>query len=352
MKTKICKLHSRPIDNAIIQEAARVLDKGGLVVFPTETVYGIAANLLHRDAMERLKKLKDRQAEKPFTIHISNRNDVERFAVRVLPRAYKLMGRFWPGPMTLVLPAPHEKTVGLRLPKNDIALRLLSSVDFPVVAPSANRAGDPAPIDASMALSALEGEVDIVLDSGRTEFSKESTVIDATNLPFKVLREGAIPVTDVLSVASKKTILFVCTGNSCRSVMAEYLMKKKLKELGRSDIDVLSAGTFAFLGMSPTQETLKAIASIGMDASGHQAAKATEDLVRQSDLVLAMERKHQEELMRQFPSEAGRIYMLGEYTGLDPFEAEVRDPIGGSEELYRECFSRIRQMIDKLGGLI
>lgn len=351
-KTVVYSLSGRSPDSAILKEAAQILDRGGLVVFPTETVYGIAANLLHKGAMDRLKDLKSRGEVKPFTIHIGDKDDVEKFACRILPRAYKLMNRFWPGPVTLVLPAPHEKTVGLRMPKGETALRLLCSVDFPVVAPSANRAGEQPPTDAAAVLKSLDGDVDLVLDAGPTEYKKESTVVDATVLPFRILREGAVAAAEILSVSRKKTVLFVCTGNSCRSVMAEYLLKKRIQESGRDDLDVLSAGTFAFPGMAPTSETLKLVRSIGGDAAGHRAQKTNADIVRQADVILTMERKHQEELMRQFPSEAGRVHLLGEFAGFSSFEAEVSDPIGGNESYYRQCFDQISKMIEKLGGLL
>ena len=311
INTKVIKIDPKAIDQRVINEAAALLEAGGLVVFPTETVYGIAVNLLNKKAMERLKELKNRPAEKHFSIHLADKIDVRKYAVDILPRAFKVMSRFWPGPLTVVLSAPGGKTVGLRMPKNDVALRLLGRVDFPVIAPSANLAGHPAPRDAESALKELDGRVDIILDSGPTELGMESTVLDARSLPFVVLREGYLKKEAVSAVAASKTILFVCTGNSCRSVMAEYLLRKKVADLGRKDIDSASAGTFAFLGMSPTRETQKLVSETGLDSSAHHAQRVSLELVNQADIIFAMERGHKEELVRQFPAVAARVHLLG-----------------------------------------
>ncbi len=351
-QARIIKLNPKAIDQAAINEAARVLEGGGLVIFPTDTVYGLAANLLNKSAQERLKKIKMRPQEKQFSIHVSHKADVDKYAVDVLPRAYKIIDSFWPGPLTVILSAPGGKSVGLRMPKNDVALRLLSAVDFPVVAPSANFAGRPAPRDAEAVLEDFRDQVDLVLDAGPAEFGRESTVLDARALPFEVLREGVLKKEDVLAVAARKTVLFVCTGNSCRSVMAEYLLKKQLMDSNRQDVDVISAGTFAFLGMSPTRETQKLINEIGLDASSHRAQRLNHDFLKKSDLILVMEKRHAEDILRQFPQAQPRVHVLGEFVKLDPGGQEVPDPIGRSEDFYKESFLKIKDAVRRLGELI
>jgi len=352
VKTIIRKISSLTIDFEAIREAAAILDRGGLVVFPTETVYGIAVNLLNKKAVGRLSQFKERPETKQYSIHIGVVEDAAKYAVDVLPRAYKLMRRFWPGPLTLVLNAPEGRSVGLRLPRHEVALALLKAVDFPVIAPSANRAGQPEPRNAGEAMRECDGAVDMVLDAGPAEWGKASTVVDARTLPFKVLREGAVKAQDLRRIADKKTVLFVCTGNSCRSVMAEYLLKKRLAEWGRDDVDVVSAGTSAFSGSRASQETVQLVERLGLDAAAHRSRRLTVDMVQGADVILALETRHREDIIRLVPKAKERTHVLGRLSGLAGPVADISDPIGGSVEVYHVCFLKVQQAVGKLKDMI
>jgi L-threonylcarbamoyladenylate synthase len=182
---------ARPERKAILA-AAKIIRLGGLVAFPTETVYGLAANCADKKAMARLCRVKKRPEGKPFTVHISGSAIIRKMGCRVTGEAKALMDKYWPGPLTLVLPAKGGKKIGFRMPANKVALELIKISRVPVAAPSANLSGSRPPVKASDVLKELDGKIDMLIDAGKTDVGVESTVIDMTVKPFKVLREGAI----------------------------------------------------------------------------------------------------------------------------------------------------------------
>ena len=179
-------------DAAVIAQAAQMLREGGLVAFPTETVYGLAADATNPKAVERLNRVKGRPPEKAYSIHLADAALVRQFVDEIPPLAQQLMQAFWPGPLTIVMPSKTGGTVGFRFPSHPVAQAFLRACDRAVVAPSANRSGSPPPTDGQEVLTALEGQFDCLLDAGPTPMGRESTVVQVVGNRLELLREGAL----------------------------------------------------------------------------------------------------------------------------------------------------------------
>ncbi len=192
-KAPLVRVNSDAPEYGIIEEAACVLREGGLVAFPTETVYGLGVNILDRGAVERLYRVKKRPPGKPLTVHVTSLETVESMGAVIPPHARRLMEAFWPGPLTVVLDTEDGQKKGFRMPSARVALSLITASGVPVGAPSANISGGRPPKDALEVAESLDGNVDMIIDGGPTELGWESTVVDASAYPVKVLREAAIP---------------------------------------------------------------------------------------------------------------------------------------------------------------
>ncbi len=190
----------------MIAEAAVILRNGGLVAFPTETVYGLGVDATNPKAVERLNQVKGRPPEKPYSLHIHSPSQLRSYVTTVPAVAAKLMERFLPGPLTIVMPSHDGKTVGVRMPDHPVARAFLKACEVPVFAPSANRSGSPPPTDAQEVLTALNGTFDCLLDGGPTRLGRESTVVEVIGDRVEIRREGAIATTEILA--------FLKAGNS------------------------------------------------------------------------------------------------------------------------------------------
>ncbi len=153
-----------------------------------------------------------------------------------------------------------------------------------------------------------------------------------------------------------KSVLFVCTGNSCRSIMAEALLKERLKELGRDDVEVRSAGIRALEGLFPTPETIMAMKEEGADVEEFSAKNITDEMIRSSDLILVMEDLHREEIISRFPAAASKTHLLKMF-GRDPGEnhpegSDIPDPIGRPLKDYKYCAGVIKKEIERIVKLL
>jgi L-threonylcarbamoyladenylate synthase len=210
VNTIIYKIRDAVTDGDILRLAAEKLKAGGLVAFPTETVYGLGANALDRQAVERIFAAKGRPFFDPLIVHISETRQLEQVVLSPTQLAIQLAQAFWPGPLTLILPRNPQipgivsaglPTVAVRNPDHPIALGLIRSAGVPVAAPSANRFMRPSPTIAQHVLEDLKGEVDIILDGGPCPIGVESTVLDITGKQPVILRPGGLSIEKLRQVA-------------------------------------------------------------------------------------------------------------------------------------------------------
>ncbi len=201
MKTEIVRIDEENIDIDVIERAGRIIKEGGLVAFPTETVYGLGGDALNSASSEKIYAAKGRPSDNPLIVHIAGMNALP-FIVKEVPKAaYRLAERYWPGPLTMIfhkadsVPAKTTgglETVAVRMPSNKVAKAFIEAAGGYVAAPSANRSGRPSPTVAKYVIEDLDGRVDMIIDGGQASIGLESTIIDLTEEKPMILRPGYV----------------------------------------------------------------------------------------------------------------------------------------------------------------
>lgn len=201
MKTKIIKIDKRQINKVEIQEAGDILKKGGLVAFPTETVYGLGADALNEKAAEKIYAAKGRPSDNPLIVHITDMDALDRIAKEVPAEAEAIAEKFWPGPLTMIFQkkdiVPYGTTGGLetvavRMPSDETAREIIAAGGGFIAAPSANTSGRPSPTTAGHVKEDMNGRIDMIVDGGPVDIGVESTILDMTVKPPMILRPGAV----------------------------------------------------------------------------------------------------------------------------------------------------------------
>jgi len=341
------------IDSSLIKEAVSDLSQGKIVALPTETVYGLAARADKADSVDRLYVLKKRPKDKPFSLALGSVEEVFKGYFTVFaPFVYRLIEKFWPGPLTIIYYTKDDEKVGIRVPTHVVTAQILQALGGPVCLPSANISGQPEAVTAEEVETAFKGGgVDLIVDSGPCTFSNPSTVLDLTEKPFKVLREGVVSEADIARIFIKKRILFVCTGNSCRSPMAQYLLIKALSESKlyfKDRYEIISRGTSAFEGAKVSKEVVDILEAKEDIKVGDFSAKSLDRRsVLSSDLIFAMEDRQADYILRSVPTALGRVFSLKKFL---PFESEqdIPDPIGKSKAAYEKVYSLIKEAVSEL----
>jgi protein-tyrosine phosphatase len=350
-----------------VDRAVSALRAGKLVGFPTETVYGIAAASWMTEAVDRLIHCKGRPENKPLTLALSAPEQAKDWLVHMGSVARRLSRRCWPGPLTLVskegvseglaaqLPpavlrhVSPEGALGLRVPAHDAVLEALDQLPGSIILTSANRSGEPDALQANEIPATVLESLDVLIDDGPTQLGTPSTVVEAEGNTWKILREGAISAA-ALAQRAACMVVFVCTGNTCRSPLAEGLFKKLLSEqlgcrpdaLSSKGFDISSAGLAAFPGGEAAPEAITVGGEWGVDLRKHASRVLTPSLAHQADWIVAMTESQRVLLPEFVPGSEARLRLLcAEGT-------DVADPIGCDLEVYRQCARQIHSGLQRL----
>ncbi|MDO4587677.1 MAG: L-threonylcarbamoyladenylate synthase [Planctomycetia bacterium] len=366
MALSVIKLKEIEQTDEVVQQTIDALRAGKLVVFPTETVYGLGALASQPQAVERLISSKGRKTGHALPIAISGLDVLTEYVPALDSLSERLARRCWPGPITLVLDGTSEssrlrelstfvqkaimpnKTVGIRVPKHSVFLDILKQLNEPIVLTSANLTGEKPATSAEMVADSLGDLADLMLDDGTAQYKTPSTVVEMINNKVNILREGAISKENIKRLTAK-IILFVCTGNTCRSPMAELLCSHILAEHLHCSLDeledngylVMSAGVATTAAIQASQGAKEAMKSFGLSLDEHESQPLCDFLIQFADLIYVMGRAHRSAILSKWPEVDSRLFILR------PDNVDVSDPLGCDVDVYMQCADQIKKAIEQ-----
>jgi tRNA threonylcarbamoyl adenosine modification protein (Sua5/YciO/YrdC/YwlC family) len=357
-------------DEEGMQRAAEVMRSGLTIAYPTETQYGLGTDALNPEAVTKLHGIKERQENGPFLVLVEVREAVDSITEKMPGPAEVVARTCWPGPVTLLLPAKpglpqqivgEEGLVAVRVSSHPVAQRLPALLGAPVISTSANLAGRDPIMDPADIAETFTDRLALVVDGGVLSPGPPSTIVDGQSVPLRIVREGAVTANslarrtglEVEGGSAVPLVLLVCTGNACRSPMAEGVLKTLLRERGMDkEVDVVSSGVAAVSWGAATEDAQMAAWEEGIDISAHRPRQLTPQLTDEADIILVMSEHHRSRIALIDPHARERSFILkglsAELKGRRTSGyRKIEDPIGRPRTFYRKVLKEMRGELRK-----
>lgn len=368
------KIDPQNPDPKIIKKTVECLKKGGVIAYPTDTLYGLGIDTYNRNAVNKLFLIKQRDMRRPVSLLVNSIDQIEdEFGLDDEVRAD--LEKLLPGRITAVIKNKKQKnnpilehiekegeylpTVGVRIPDHPVSAAISAEFKSPISSTSANISGMNNVFSIQNVIAQFSSELDFILDAGPIPESMGSTIIDFTRFPYLILREGDFPKDELTEILGKNriyqqrkeyVITFVCSGNICRSPMAEAVLKKMLNKTKYKDfIRVHSAGTLRLEPSSAHDYAVDVSRENDIELYDHLSKPINRHIVADSDIVFCLAQNHYNYLIERYPLYKNKIFLLKQWKSKHNISIpSIADPIGHPYDFFKETFSEIRTELTRI----